>query len=61
MCKSSNRNFTSIPSFDAIKQSAHDYRRKLALKIKETLENDPITEEEISILESILETKVTNP
>jgi hypothetical protein len=44
MCKNSTNLSNQIPSLASIKLTAQLYRRKLALKIKENLENNTITD-----------------
>ena len=38
-----------MPSFEEAKKTAHLYRRKLALKIKESMENDYSTDDDTQI------------
>ena len=44
MCKIPNCKLQSFPSFSSTKSESNQYRKKLALKTKDSLENDPITD-----------------
>jgi len=60
MCKNSNLNTATLPTFSSVKMTAPLYRKKLALKIKETLENEPITDEDFNYLTLFLENSSKN-
>ena len=59
MCKSATIFPKLVRPIDSAKFSVHEYRRKLALKIKESLENDPITDEDFVLLNSTFDSKLT--
>ena len=59
MCKSDPIFPKMIRPIDSAKFSVQEYRRKLALKIKESLENDPITDEDFVLLNSTFDSKLT--
>ena len=55
MCKIPKCKLQSFPSFSSTKSELNQYRRKLALMTKDSIENDPITDLDIKLLASLNE------
>lgn len=55
MCKNSNNQNILTSAVPFTKLPSNLYRRKLAIKMKESLESDPITESDFKFFNSILE------